>query len=455
MKKVISNIILSVIIVAIIGCDNSSIKYEDENITNFDKNLSNIENNNIIINLEDNISIENNITNQESIETENIINNLTQTINSNTTTNQQSNPKISGRVVDGEIKNANIFFDLNKNGILDNTEPHTKSDSEGYFQLYLNNKDNYQIPIVSIGGFDIREGKPYTQTLMAFREKNSKNVILTPISTLIASDIIDNLEKNQKLSFDIKKITLDELFYRIKQAKKDIANVLELQEDILTKDPIKLAMSSGNLDLLKTNMKINKIAKEIKKGIKKELKNTKKDAIRSFKALSKALKKARKQAKKGDKALEEAINNLSEVEPDIFDKKIISLIKESTQKTIKTFNESWQDNQQDIIDTLKDKKKEFSNFNKDETAPTITLNGDNPLIIELKDSYTDLGAVAIDDKDGLVEVKVTKNSVDINEIGDYEIVYEATDSSGNSATVSRVLTYSPCLKAGDSKLKQH
>jgi len=83
MKKVISNIILSVIIVAIIGCDNSSIKYEDENITNFDKNLSNIENNNIIINLEDNISIENNITNQESIETENIINNLTQTINSN------------------------------------------------------------------------------------------------------------------------------------------------------------------------------------------------------------------------------------------------------------------------------------------------------------------------------------------------------------------------------------
>ena len=403
------SIVLLVITVLIIGCGSSSTDLKDTNI--------------------------------EHNETENSISSLTQTSN----LNQPNNIKINGRVVDGEIKDADVFFDVNQNSIMDIDEPHTKSDAEGYFELnIINSEDNYKIPIISIGGFDIREGKLYAQTLMAFREKDSIDVILTPISTLIAVNVIDNLKENSKSSFN--KITTNQIFSLLKQAKKDMANIFALQESILTEDPILLALNSGNLDLLKTNMKINKVVKEIKKGIKKELKNEKKDAIRSFRALKNALKKAKKEAKQGDKALAEAIENLSKVEPNLFDKNIIPSIKESINQTIKSFNKNWKDNEEEIVSTLKDKKKEFNSFNSDKIAPTITINGDNPSIVELKHNYIDLGAVAIDDKDGLIEVKIIKNSVDINKLGEYEIVYSAIDNAGNSVNLSRVVKVVKAVK---------
>ncbi len=67
--------------------------------------------------------------------------------------------------------------------------------------------------------------------------------------------------------------------------------------------------------------------------------------------------------------------------------------------------------------------------NLDFTPPIITLNGDNPQIIELGDGYTELGATTSDGS------QVTINATEFtNAIGIYSIYYDSVDASGNSAT---------------------
>ena len=72
----------------------------------------------------------------------------------------------------------------------------------------------------------------------------------------------------------------------------------------------------------------------------------------------------------------------------------------------------------------------------DTTAPTILVNGDNPVTVELGSEYTDAGATASD----LDTVTVTSVSdVDTNTVGTYSVVYTATDASGNTANATRTV----------------
>ncbi len=67
--------------------------------------------------------------------------------------------------------------------------------------------------------------------------------------------------------------------------------------------------------------------------------------------------------------------------------------------------------------------------NLDFTPPIITLNGDNPQIIELGEDYTELGATTSDGS------QVTINATEFtNAIGIYSIYYDSVDASGNRAT---------------------
>ena len=74
----------------------------------------------------------------------------------------------------------------------------------------------------------------------------------------------------------------------------------------------------------------------------------------------------------------------------------------------------------------------------DTTPPTIILNDTNPIILEVGSSYIEPGATAVDDKDGKVEVSID-GEVDNTKVGEYKIVYSAVDSSGNRATVTRIV----------------
>ena len=78
---------------------------------------------------------------------------------------------------------------------------------------------------------------------------------------------------------------------------------------------------------------------------------------------------------------------------------------------------------------------------KDKEAPVINLNGGSYLSIFLGDTFTDPLYSVVDncDKDLNKKVKIT-GSVDTNKLGDYKLVYETEDSSGNKTKVERIVS---------------
>jgi hypothetical protein len=75
----------------------------------------------------------------------------------------------------------------------------------------------------------------------------------------------------------------------------------------------------------------------------------------------------------------------------------------------------------------------------DTIPPVITINGDNPVTIELGTDYVDAGATAIDDTDGPLTVTTGSGAVNTGVVGSYQVVYSATDAAGNSATATRIV----------------
>jgi len=75
----------------------------------------------------------------------------------------------------------------------------------------------------------------------------------------------------------------------------------------------------------------------------------------------------------------------------------------------------------------------------DTTPPAITLNGDSSVTLTRGSSYSEAGATATDDVDGSVAVTVS-GSVDTMSVGEYTLSYSATDSAGNTATLTRNVT---------------
>ena len=81
---------------------------------------------------------------------------------------------------------------------------------------------------------------------------------------------------------------------------------------------------------------------------------------------------------------------------------------------------------------------EYTEETIDTTPPVITLNGDNPMTIECGSGFTDPGASAIDDVDGNISVDIS-NGVNATEVGTYEVIYTATDNSGNTSSETRTV----------------
>ena len=70
----------------------------------------------------------------------------------------------------------------------------------------------------------------------------------------------------------------------------------------------------------------------------------------------------------------------------------------------------------------------------DTTAPVISLNGSNPLTVELSGSYTELGATA-----DTGETVTASGTVDVSTVGTYTITYTATDVAGTVGTATRTV----------------
>jgi len=83
----------------------------------------------------------------------------------------------------------------------------------------------------------------------------------------------------------------------------------------------------------------------------------------------------------------------------------------------------------------------------DTTLPVITLLGDDPVTLEVGDTYTDAGATATDTYDGdITSSIVTQSNVDTAVVGVYEVAYNVSDASGNAAVeVTRTVNVEDAL----------
>lgn len=74
----------------------------------------------------------------------------------------------------------------------------------------------------------------------------------------------------------------------------------------------------------------------------------------------------------------------------------------------------------------------------DRIAPSIELNGENPMVIFTGDLFQDPSAQASDDIDGVVSVSVS-GLVNVDVEGVYLLTYSAMDAAGNIATAARTV----------------
>ena len=90
----------------------------------------------------------------------------------------------------------------------------------------------------------------------------------------------------------------------------------------------------------------------------------------------------------------------------------------------------------------------------DTTPPVIKLTGSSTVSVEKGTEYIELGASAIDQRDGTVTVVVT-GAVDINKVGSYTVTYSAMDKAENKAVATRTVnvTNAPDIVKPEIKLE--
>ncbi len=76
-----------------------------------------------------------------------------------------------------------------------------------------------------------------------------------------------------------------------------------------------------------------------------------------------------------------------------------------------------------------------------DAPPTVLLNGSASVVVEAcTGTYTEPGATASDDCDGVLSVLIGGDTVDPSTVGTYHVAYSATDSSGQTTTLTRTVT---------------
>lgn len=119
-------------------------------------------------------------------------------------TKPKSDITISGRVIDGYIKNATIFLDLNRDFKQEDGEPFTKTDKYGRFSLGLSQelydtKITGMYPLISKkDGIDTATEKPFKYVLVnnPTRESSKKPIILSPVSTFYSTTAFNSVKGN-------------------------------------------------------------------------------------------------------------------------------------------------------------------------------------------------------------------------------------------------------------------
>jgi hypothetical protein len=75
----------------------------------------------------------------------------------------------------------------------------------------------------------------------------------------------------------------------------------------------------------------------------------------------------------------------------------------------------------------------------DTTNPVVTLTGDTDMDVVVNTTYTEQGATASDNSNESLTVVISGDTVDTSTIGDYTVLYTATDSSSNVHQIARLV----------------
>jgi len=85
------------------------------------------------------------------------------------------------------------------------------------------------------------------------------------------------------------------------------------------------------------------------------------------------------------------------------------------------------------------------NKNSDDTPPSITMSGYNPVNACVGRPYNDAGATAFDETDGDVTDKIqVEIDVDTSQPGEGTVTYTVADEAGNTATAVREVVVIYC-----------
>ena len=89
--------------------------------------------------------------------------------------------------------------------------------------------------------------------------------------------------------------------------------------------------------------------------------------------------------------------------------------------------------QQIIVVSYAGMQKSFTVTVSDLEKPVISINGENPQIIKKGQAYIELGATVTDNYNKNLIPNIDAAQVNINNVGIYDVIYNAVDSSGNIA----------------------
>ena len=110
----------------------------------------------------------------------------TNTTDSSDDSDSTSSTQINGHVIDGYIKDATVFLDLDGDLLAGQDEPTTTSAEDGSFSLTVSDTDAENLTVVSLGGTDVETSRALgdEMTLIASMPATQTQLVITPLSTL-------------------------------------------------------------------------------------------------------------------------------------------------------------------------------------------------------------------------------------------------------------------------------
>jgi hypothetical protein len=165
---------------------------------------------------------------------------------------QLSTISINGKAVDGYLQYATVCLDMNKDGYCQSTEPMSTTEVDGSFKLDISpeiqkSDDFTEAMLLVYGGRDKDTGTDFRGKL--FAPSDDKVVNISPITTLVAKAVQQELKEGKKLS-------KEEMKEKVEASKEQVAKVFGLEVEDLTKDPV--AEKDSNPKLIKETLKIQK-----------------------------------------------------------------------------------------------------------------------------------------------------------------------------------------------------